>query len=221
MNGILLADEQLMFLKAMDCLIGSCLDGVEVLDYVTDGSELESKVAKNDLYAVIMNIKLPNKDGISQIEILKKKHPNLKLIVLTEYDNIKFVKTAFQAGVDAYLLKTNSHEELVHAFSALDRNEPYLGNGVSIGPLGKQPDPTYEYDWNLEDAFHLKNHLTKREYEILEEIANEKNNKEIAAKLFISDQTVSAHRKSIMRKFNVNNTNNLIQLTSRLNILNS
>lgn len=117
------------------------------------------------------------------------------------------VKAAFRAGADGYLLKSGATEELFQAIEQVLEGRTFTGSGVMLlepGQANKNNHP---------DGARRKHGLTRREIEIMRYIGQALNNKDIATRLFISDQTVSVHRKNIMRKLcRINNTATLIKL---------
>ena len=159
---------------------------------------------------VIMDLNLPDEDGLERIPEIRKQFKNIRILVLTSYGDYKFVGQALKTGADGYILKSNEPEELLKGIEEVLTGNTYLAPGLHITPpngkrlLGNKKS-------NYEDRFVIKQKLTTREHEVLELITQAKNNKEIAKELFISDQTVGVHRKNIMRKLGVRNTINLIK----------
>jgi len=136
------------------------------------------------------------------------------VLVLTVYDDPKFVKSAFKNGAHGYILKNKGIDELFVALhQVLDEHESYIGEGVQVSENGatRAVAGKQQTDFHLEDRFIKKYNLTKRELEILRLITHAMSNKQIAQELFISDQTVSVHRKNIMRKLGVSNAAGLIK----------
>lgn len=215
-----LADEQRLYTEALKCLLSKHFVEIHVVDVAHDGPTLmdQASIYQPDLF--IVNVKLPVVDGLTLIPDLKRLCPDSTIVVISEYDHPKFIKTAFQGGADGYLLKSNSVEDLSNCLVTTMNGETFMGEGVSIGSLSRKSNANYETDWDMEDAFMVKSNLTKRELEILTCIANAKNNKEIAQELFISDQTVGVHRKNIMKKMNVSSTASLIKMAHEFGIIN-
>ena len=215
----IIADEHVLFIEGLKCLITDHFNGIEVIDVSYSGPELKDQVRAYNPDLVLLNIKLPILDGLSLIPEFKSRNANLRLIVISEYDHPKFIKSAFQGGVDGYILKSNPLEDFIQCFQDVINGMTYMGDGVSIGPLHRKQGADYETDWDMEDAFMIKSNLTKRELEILSRIADAKNNKEIAQELYISDQTVGVHRKNIMKKMNVSTTASLIKMAHDFGIV--
>ncbi len=161
-------------------------------------------------HLVIMDLNLPDQDGIELIPQIRRHFRSLKIMVLTAYGDYKFVGQALKNGADGYTLKSNDWDHLITGIETILDGKTYIAPGLHITPPnGKRLTNTKKSIY--EDRFVIMQKLTKREHEVLELIIEAKNNKEIAKDLFISDQTVGVHRKNIMRKLGVKNTINLIK----------
>ena len=159
---------------------------------------------------VILDLNLPDKDGLELIPLIRKQFKAIRIMVLTSYGDYKFVGDAMKSGADGYILKSNETEELISGIQEIMEGHTFLAEGLHITPPSGRKILS-EQKSNYEDRFVIKQKLTTREHEVLELITQAKNNKEIAKELFISDQTVGVHRKNIMRKLGVRNTINLIK----------
>ena len=131
-------------------------------------------------------------------------------LILTIYADTKLVRDACKAGALGYLLKTSPPEELKTAIRQVLKKEVFLGEGVS--PTDQPGKMGTGLESRLRDFFHLRFELTKREVEVLGQIMSGLSNREIAETLFISEQTVCVHRKNILRKVGVNNTQKLLRI---------
>lgn len=159
---------------------------------------------------VILDLNLPETDGLDLIPLIRKQFKSVRILVMTSYGDYKFVGQALKNGADGYILKSNEPEDLINGIKEVMEGKTYIAPGLHITPpngrrLTSGKKSTYE------DRFVIKQKLTKREHEVLELITEAMNNKEIAKELYISDQTVGVHRKNIMRKLGVKNTINLIK----------
>lgn len=159
---------------------------------------------------VLLDLNLPDQDGLELIPQIRKQFKSVKILVLTSYSDYKFVGQALKEGADGYILKSNEPDELLEGVREVMEGNTYIAPGLHITPPnGKRL--TSGKKSNYEDRFIIKQKLTRREHEVLELITQAKNNKQIAKELYISDQTVGVHRKNIMRKLGVRNTINLIK----------
>jgi len=219
---LILADEQQLTIDGLCNLLAESDFGYDlnVCKTVNSGEDLLTLAKENFYDLLVMELKLPVIDGIDLIYELKEVQPLMRILILTSYDSNKFVKEAFKNGADGYMLKKSGKDELVKAIKDVLKGVAYMGEGVNISPTknGIKKANEEEY-WVTEDNFLLKHYLTKREREIINEIACDKNNREIARDLFISDQTVSVHRKNIMRKLKVETNDGLIKIAQQNGLL--
>lgn len=209
-----IVDPQQMFAEGISCKLHSQNDiPVQVLDHFGTGDNIRQSLSRHpDVELLIMELNLNGEDGLELIPVIRKYFKSLKIIVLTNYDDYKYVKEALINGADGYILKSNTFENLMEGISDILSDKTYIAPGLHITPPNKGKLADTGRKSRYEDRFIIKRKLTKREHEVLSLIAEAKNNKEIAQELYISDQTVCVHRKNIMRKLGVRNTVNLIKL---------
>ncbi len=206
----IVADDHPIFLEGLKRLLTKhpSLD-IEIIGEARDGSSLwyQLQVKKADL--LILDLNMPDKDGLEILEDFPALQHQPKTVVLSMYDDDKIVKQAFRAGANGYVLKQERMDELFMAMEKVLAGKTFEGTGTRVSDSDWAPTSEEEA---FRDTFVQRYHLTKRETEILGLISQALTNKQIAKKLYISDQTVSVHRKNIMRKLNVNNTASLIKL---------
>ncbi len=178
-------------------IVGSAGSVQETLDLLTQ--------KKVDL--LITDYNLPDDDGLTLVRRVKHKYPEIKIIVLSMHDESHLIKEILKEGVDGYILKKDSHEELVSAVRAVKSGKIYMSSDVNAMLMRGLNNP---------DERKL---LTDREREILKLIAKEYTNKQMAEELFISERTVETHRKNIFRKTGTNNLVGLIKFAYANNLI--
>jgi len=151
---------------------------------------------------LLLDIELPDSNGIDLCKLIKEKYPTVKIIALTNHDETVYVKKMMKSGADGYLLKGTDKKTLLQAISTVLEDEQYIDETIKKSILqetisGKKASKSVK--------------LTNRESEILVLIANELSNQEIADKLFISVRTVESHRLTLTQKLNVKNTVGLVK----------
>lgn len=177
-----------------------------------------SELLKNSKADVLMTeVFLPDTDGIKLIASLKKSHPQLRVLVVSAQEDPRLVKSAFRHGADGYLLKTATESELISALEDIMEGKTIVGEGIDLADPSRGGSNVG--DTASESRFARHHGLTRREIEVMRHIGEALNNKEIAERLYISDQTVSVHRKNIMRKLGVNNTASLIKIAYENNLV--
>lgn len=212
---IIVVDDHQIFIEGVKKVLNEMTDlSCRVVGEAAGGSDFLRLMRKTEADLLFLDMNLPDMDGLEVLEALKKNPVKpIKIIILTMYDDPKIVKAAFKSRVDGYVLKGNGVEELKNAIREVMDGNTFMGKGVSLtNGIGKSKPVTQNYHAAFQDRFIKKYHLTKRELEVLALISQALNNKEIAKELYISDQTVSVHRKNIMRKLGVSNTAGLIKM---------
>ncbi len=186
----------------------------QIIGEAENGRELLPILKRTYPDLLLLDLNMPEADGLDVLDSIRENYADMKILALTMYDEAKLVKSAFKAGVDGYILKNANPYELLNAIEEVLKGKTYIGVGVQL--VGARANgTTYMADKErskFEDKFIQKYNLTKREIEILKLISQAFSNKEIAQELFISDQTVSVHRKNIMRKLHVSNIAGLIKI---------
>jgi DNA-binding NarL/FixJ family response regulator len=150
---------------------------------------------------------LPDEDGLALVQKVKRKYPNMKILVLSMHDEAHLVKEILKEGVNGYMVKKDSHKQLISAIYAIKSGNTYLSsqiNDILIKGLNGEGEQKL---------------LTTREREILKLIAKEYTNKDIAEELFISERTVETHRKNILRKTRTHNLVGLIKYAYANNLI--
>lgn len=208
---VVLVDDHLLFAEGMK----SVLNGIEEVDTVHvahNGRELFPLLFKTHPDLLLLDLNLVEENGLELIAKVKKEFAPTKIMVLTSYDDPKYVKQAFRNGVDGYMLKNAKKEDLTEGIKRILTGEIFFGKGVKLPNTNSMNGLGQKSSFETDDRFVQKNNLTKREVEILGLIGEALSNKEIADQLFISDQTVSVHKKNLMRKLGVNSTASLVKI---------
>lgn len=182
---------------------------VKIIDTVHNGEELLHSLQVHSPDIILLDLNMPVLNGLEVIPVIRVEYPELKILVVTKYSDPKFVKECLQIhGVSGYVLKTSTLSELLDGIYQVNDGNSYISKGLQI-----YPKETFEEEEEtpFDETFLAKYNLTRRELEILGLIAHAKSNAEIADGLFISPQTVGAHRKNIMRKLNISSTAGLVR----------
>lgn len=191
---IMLADDHVMVREGIKYLL-ECDRNVEVIAEANDGLECLKKLEFLNPDLLLLDLTMPNMNGIEVLEELRKKRNSVKVLVLTVHGEGDYFIRAIDSGADGYILKDSDSKELRHAISIVMKGEHYIQS--SLLPILD----SRESDKN-EDKEKLES-LTKREMEILIQIAGGMLNKEIANSLNISERTVKNHISNIFRKIDV------------------
>lgn len=209
--NVIIAEDHLLFIEGLKSVLKQSEKfDFNIMNIANTGPQLEEMLKTADVELLLLDLNMPEKDGLNVLADIKGKYKDLKILALTNYDEVKLVKSAFKSGVDGYILKNIGIHDLHNAIDVVMDGRTYVGEGVELVNNGIKPlTPEMKA---YQDKFLKKYNLTKREMEILSLIAQALSNKEIASELYISDQTVSVHRKNIMRKLGVSNAAALIKI---------
>lgn len=180
--------------------------GVELLE------QLETAAIKPDI--ILMDIKMPEMNGVECTKIIQKKYPEINIIALSSYGGRAFISNMITVGASSYLLKNTPPKKVVETIKEVYKNGFYYDKWVhEVLDEQKEKNNTLSADGVLEHQ------LSKRELEILELICNQYTNHEIADKLFISHRTVEVHRKKLLIKTDSKNTAGLVVYGIRHNLV--
>lgn len=194
---VLLADDHAIMRDGLVSLINSQPD-MRVVAEASDGSEAVEAVKLASPDVVIMDVSMPGMNGIEATRILKTEHPQVKVLVLTAYDNQGYLRQLLEAGATGYVSKNLAARELIHAIRIVARDETYIDPAIaSCAPNAANTE-------RLRGDVR-RSELTGREREVLLLIAKGYTNKEVAAQLGISVKTVETHKGNIMSKLELKN----------------
>jgi len=167
---------------------------IEVIGEAVSGNDALEKVGVLLPDVILMDINIPDKNGIEVTDIIKKDYTDIKILMLTMYDHDEYFMSAIRAGADGYLLKDAPSQHVVDAIRSVSKGQSVIQSSMTKKFLSfNQPDPVQ----SKEDT------LTVREKEVLLCLVQGMNNKEIAQALFISDKTVKIHVSKIFKKLDV------------------
>ena len=201
MPKLIIADDHPLLIEGLISILSEVND-LEILDPVNNGNLLISRLILNPADIVLLDLNMPKLDGIKTLAILRKDFPDLKVIILTNYDQPQLIEEVKKLGAHGYLLKNSPSFVLKKAINKVLNGEFYFDDKE----LPAKDNSTY-----FIDDFMKKYQLTKREVEIIKMIAREFTSKEIGDSLFISEFTVSTHRRNIMKKLNSKNVAGLLK----------
>ncbi len=188
---ILIVDDHKMMRDALRSLLEERL-GYECVAEANDGYEAVKKAKQFQPDIVIMDITLPNINGIEATRLIKSEQSDIKVVVLSMHAKRNYVQQALEAGASGYLHKHSSLEDLSAALAAVSNGRTYLS-----------PIPGSADELGISKNNGNAARLTRREMQVLQLIAEGNTTKEIAAILAISEKTVETHRKQIMDKLDI------------------
>lgn len=203
--NILIVDDHPMVLEGMNSLL-SKFNYVNIAGIATNAFEAMNIIKKSAVQVAIVDINLPDINGIELTKKIKTEYPDIKVLAMSTYKERSYISQMIQNGASGYLVKSASKEEIEEAILSAYEGKLYLSmdiNAVDVNASLQTQLPA----------------ISTREKEVLGLIADGLTNHQIAAQLFISLHTVESHRKNLLIKFEANNTATLIKLAVKYNIV--
>jgi two-component system, NarL family, response regulator NreC len=210
---ILVADDHGIVRKGLRFLLERQED-MEVVGEAGDGREVVRMAEGLDPHIIVMDIAMPQLNGIDAAEQILRRSPETRVIILSMYADEEFLTRALTVGVKGYLLKDSAEVDLVRAVRAVVVGKSFFSPAIA---------QTLAEDYlrqlqskGLQDSYEL---LTAREKEIIQLLAEGKSNKEVATVLNVSPYTVETHRMHLMQKLNLHNTAEIVLYAVRKKIV--
>ena len=210
MLSIIIADDHQMFIDGIKVLLEQ-EPSISIVGEARDGKRLLELLEKQKVDIILMDINMPVLDGIEASRIIRKKYPEIKILILTMYNSKQYITSMIAAGANGYILKNTGKEELMKAIKAIYSGNTYYSEEVTTRVM----ESFRKKDVHTE----IQPELTHREKEVLQLLAQDLTAGETAKKLNISHYTVEAHRKNMLSKFNVRTTIGLIKLAIERGLL--
>jgi DNA-binding NarL/FixJ family response regulator len=202
---VVLADDHELVRAGIKALL-SMIEGVQVIAEASDGEELITLVEALNPDVVFTDISMPKVDGIAATAHLHASRPKVRVIVLSMYDTVDFVKRAVSCGACGYLMKDAPPQELEQAVRAVVTQGSYFSPTIAtLLLMPSQPGPSEK--------------LTPRQIEILKLMAQGRSSKEIAYGLDLSPKTVDVHRARIMERLQINDVASLTRYAIRAGLI--
>ena len=199
MIKVAIVDDHQMFIDGIKSLFTDN-DNISIVLEATNGRQLLDKISIQPVDVVLMDVDMPEMDGLETTKEVLLRHSNIKIIVLTMHNEKNYITNFIKAGALGYVLKNTTKIELEQAIEVVAQGENYYSQKVAKVIMD---------GFKNETSNHVK--LSERELDVLRLVAEEMTTKEIAEKLFISDNTVETHRKNLISKLGVRNSVGLVK----------
>jgi len=211
---VILVDDHVIVRDGIKALISDEAN-INIITEASSASELAGKLEVYRPDVILMDINLPDSNGIELTRELKESRPEIKILILSMHMEEDFIVNAIEAGAKGYLPKTTSKKELISAINTISSGEDYFNETISnilIKSYVKRAQAPKKVEEKVID-------LTRREKEIITLFALGMSNKEIADKLFISIRTVESHKNNIMNKLELKSTVDLVKFALKNNYI--
>ena len=211
-----IADDHKILIEGIIAVINTD-ESIEVDGYSLTGKQVIEWIESNSADILILDINMPEYDGIEVLKFFKQKKITQKVIILSSYDDVKLVQEMINLGANGFLSKSSAGLHIIEAINAVYHGDQYFSDTIKNNLIklytgknvtsGKRPEST------------ILNSLTPRELEVLKLITDEYSSPEIAGILNISQSTVDTYRKSLLKKTNVKNSIGLAMYAVKNNII--
>ncbi len=212
MIKIFIIDDHKMVIEGLTLLLDNC-DYIQVTGYALSGKKGLEAIKANPVDVVLLDVNMPEMNGIETCKLLTKQNPDTKIIAISMHKEGSLIKMMLKNGAKGYVLKNAGQDEVIEAIKTVHSGKTYLDETVSEIILNSALGSTKK----KENPFPT---LSRREKEVLTLILDEHTTQEIADKLFISFGTVETHRRNMMVKLGVRNTAGLVKIAVEYNLIN-
>ena len=180
---VILADDHPVVRDGLAAMVDQQAD-MKVIGAAADGAEAVDLYARHRPDVLVLDLRMPRMDGVTVVEKVLELDPKARLLIMTTYDGDEDIFRSLSRGAKGYLLKDAPRQEILAAIRAVSEDRPYTSSAVAAKAIGRMTRPT----------------LTKRELDVLQQLAAGRSNKDIARRLAISEGTAKGHVKSILAK---------------------
>jgi DNA-binding NarL/FixJ family response regulator len=211
---ILIADDHEMVRRGLRQLLEQH-EGWQICGEAADGREAVELAAKTLPNVVLLDLSMPEMNGLEATRQIKKALPNSEVLIFTMHDTEELIRDVLSAGARGYLLKADASRNIVAAVEALSEHKPYFTWKVSKTML----DSYLAHSQATRESIPAFNQLTAREREIVQLLAEGRSNKAVSALLGISVKTVETHRAAVMKKLGISSIAELVRYAIRNRVI--
>jgi len=210
---ILMVDDHPLFLEGIKCILQQHDNEVDVMTACNFSAALDLIKSNADIDLVLLDLGLPDVRGVEGVELLRREHPLLPLIVLTACENQEIAQTILSLGAQGYILKSATSDLILSAINLV------FSGGVYIPVLALSSTPNSQITVNPQKNTTEKPTITQRQLEVLQCLAEGKSNKIIAHDLKMAEGTVRVHCSLIFKALNVSNRTSAVLEAKKIGII--
>ena len=213
---ILLVDDQILFIESLKTVIETLTDDIRIVNIAHNGLEAIKMIKTEIPDIILLDVRMPGMDGVEVVKILHQEYPQIKIMMLTTFDDDYYVHEALEHGAAGYMLKDVPPADLIDSIRAMNHGTIQMSPQIMVKLM----------DHSGDESSHLNSHrasleiekLSRREQEVLLLVSQNMDNSEIAEKFFIAEQTVKNHVSSIYSKLGIHDRSVAIKLAKAANL---
>ncbi|QHI36698.1 Transcriptional regulatory protein DegU [Kordia antarctica] len=197
--NIIIADDHQIVIDGLKSLLVQH-SHIKIIGEASNGLEAIDLIEKNNIDIAVLDISMPEMDGVEATKIIKEKHPGVQILILTMHDGSEFIHELVEIGANGYILKNRGKEEFVEALETIAKGQEYLKGkvlNILVDAVRKPKQKAVQF--------------TKREKDVLRLIIDEHTTAQISAKLNIAHSTVETHRRNLIEKTGVKSSLGLVR----------
>jgi DNA-binding NarL/FixJ family response regulator len=211
---VLMVEDQKLFAESLRYVLQYRAEDLEITGIARNGREALEMIRQRKPHLVLMDVRMPEMDGVQTARVIHEMHPDIKILMLSTFQDDDYVRQAMQHGAVGYLLKNIAPDEVAGAIRAVMAGIMQISPAVARSLMKRGPSAAAEVD---EELASIMEGLTKREREVLALIAAANENQEIARTLGVSEQTARNYVHNLYSKLGVSNRTQLQKLLARVN----
>jgi DNA-binding NarL/FixJ family response regulator len=206
---IFIAEDYPLFIEAIKAKINLHSDEFDFVGYALNGKEAIEQVKQTEIDILILDISMPQMDGLEVLNYLTEKYPKIKVLVLTMYDDLKHIRQMLKAGANGYMLKNKSGQFVMEALRKIREGEDFLQNEVA--QVGARVLMSNSLNKSITDKETILKSLRDYEVQLLELLTLGLIGKEIADRMCVSTKTIETYKKNLSKKIGVKNSLGLVR----------
>lgn len=218
----ILVDDQILFLESLKIVLENLADDIQVIATVHNGREAVEKAAELKPDLILMDVRMPEMDGVAAARVIRQKQEDVHIIMLTTFEDDEYVKSVLHCGAAGYMLKNIDPQMLINAIRAVHSGAVLISPDIAFSLVDENPqkeaagtaaDPPSSENKEIPEWYI---HLSPREKAILNYLIQGMTNKEIAREVHLGDQTTRNYMSSIYSKMNVEDRLSAIRKARKL-----
>ncbi len=209
MIQLLIVDDYEMIRNGLEALISEEKD-MQVAALASNGLEAIERCSKQSIDVVLMDIMMPEMNGVDATAVITRRYPGTKVLAVTINEQGRYIREALKAGASGYILKHSSKDEILNAIRTVCKGRPYFSSEI-LSLISEE--------FTNKSAVSSNPSLTKKEGEVLRLISLEFTNQEIAEQLHCSMRTIDTHKRNLIKKLGVKNVVGLVKYAVKLGMI--